>query len=60
MSWTHMVSIHARYSPIKDVVHRHEGGVTKSKKIALTGSGRAWWEDEVSREAGVDGNGRLT
>ncbi|KND90754.1 hypothetical protein TOPH_04559 [Tolypocladium ophioglossoides CBS 100239] len=46
MSRTQMVSVQARYSPIKDAVQRHEGGVSKSKKAALTGSGRAWREDE--------------
>ncbi|KJZ72070.1 hypothetical protein HIM_08525 [Hirsutella minnesotensis 3608] len=37
-----MTSVQAHHSPL----HRHDGGVTKSKKIALTGSGRAWREDE--------------
>ncbi|PHH85734.1 hypothetical protein CDD83_11238 [Cordyceps sp. RAO-2017] len=46
MSPTQMLSVQACYSPMKDVAHRHEGGVSKSKKIALTGSGRAWREDE--------------
>ncbi|KAM4062660.1 hypothetical protein HRG_007488 [Hirsutella rhossiliensis] len=46
MSQTQMLSVQPRYSPMRDVVHRHEGGVSKSKKIALTGSGRAWREDE--------------
>ncbi|RDA93511.1 hypothetical protein CP533_3960 [Ophiocordyceps camponoti-saundersi (nom. inval.)] len=41
-----MMAMHARYSPLKDPLHRHDGGVVKSKKIALTGSGRAWREDE--------------
>lgn len=48
MSRTQMVPVQARYSPINDAVQRHEGGVIKSKKAALTGSGRAWREDEVS------------
>ncbi len=47
MSRTQMISVHARYSPVGDAVRRHEGGVTKAKKAALTGSGRAWREDEV-------------
>ncbi|PFH57004.1 hypothetical protein XA68_15657 [Ophiocordyceps unilateralis] len=38
--------MHARYSPLNDPLRRHDGGVVKSKKIALTGSGRAWREDE--------------
>ncbi|PHH61619.1 hypothetical protein CDD81_8134 [Ophiocordyceps australis] len=46
MSQTQMISIHTRYSPIKDVMHRRDGGVVKGKKIAMTGSGRAWREDE--------------
>ncbi|KAL3956056.1 hypothetical protein ACCO45_008902 [Purpureocillium lilacinum] len=46
MSRTQMISVHARYSPVGDAVRRHEGGVTKAKKAALTGSGRAWREDE--------------
>ncbi|RCI16749.1 hypothetical protein L249_2494 [Ophiocordyceps polyrhachis-furcata BCC 54312] len=46
MSQTQMMAMHARYSPLKDPLHRHDGGVVKSKKIALTGSGRAWREDE--------------
>lgn len=28
-------------------MHRHENGVTKNRKTPLTGSGRAWREDEV-------------
>ncbi|KAJ6439859.1 beta-lactamase family protein [Purpureocillium lavendulum] len=46
MSRTQMVSVHSRYSPVADTVRRHEGGVAKAKKAALTGSGRAWREDE--------------
>ncbi|UNI22928.1 hypothetical protein JDV02_008772 [Purpureocillium takamizusanense] len=47
MSRTQMISVHSRYSPVGDGVRRHDGGgVTKAKKAALTGSGRAWREDE--------------
>ncbi|KAF4591396.1 Myb domain protein [Ophiocordyceps camponoti-floridani] len=46
MSQTQMMAMHPRYSPLKDPLRRHEGGIVKTKKIALTGSGRAWREDE--------------
>lgn len=55
MSRTEMVAVHeARYSPINDVMHRQDGGAAKAKKVALTGSGRAWREDEVRRRAGCE------
>ncbi|KAI0020890.1 hypothetical protein F4780DRAFT_779114 [Xylariomycetidae sp. FL0641] len=34
------------YTPTSDVLERHEYGVTKNRKLASTGGGRAWSEDE--------------
>lgn len=39
------------YNPTSDVLERHEYGVAKNRKLASTGGGRAWSEDEVSRAA---------
>lgn len=47
MSRTQVVQVHSVYTPIKDAMQRHENGVTKNRKTPLTGSGRAWREDEV-------------
>ncbi|KYK56601.1 hypothetical protein DCS_03602 [Drechmeria coniospora] len=46
MSRTQVVSVESRYSPMQDAARRHESGVSKVKKAALSGSGRAWREDE--------------
>ena len=35
------------YTPTSDVMARHEYGVTKARKPASTGGGRAWSEEEV-------------
>jgi len=35
------------YTPTTDVTERHEYGVTKNRKPASTGGGRAWSEEEV-------------
>lgn len=35
------------YTPTSDAMDRHEYGVTKNRKAASTGGGRAWSEDEV-------------
>jgi hypothetical protein len=35
------------YTPLSDVLERHEYGITKNRKPASTGGGRAWSEDEV-------------
>ncbi len=37
----------AVYAPTSDAMERHEYGVTKNRKAASTGGGRAWSEDEV-------------
>jgi hypothetical protein len=37
----------APYTPTSDAMDRHEYGVTKNRKTASTGGGRAWSEDEV-------------
>ena len=37
----------AVYAPISDAMDRHEYGVSKNRKAASTGGGRAWSEDEV-------------
>lgn len=36
------------YVPTSDALERHEYGITKHRKTASTGGGRAWSEDEVS------------
>ncbi|KAK2605887.1 hypothetical protein QQS21_003727 [Conoideocrella luteorostrata] len=46
MSRTQAVQVQSAYTPIKDAMQRHENGVTKNRKTPLTGSGRAWREDE--------------
>lgn len=47
MSQTQMLSAQPHYAAIKDGLGRHEGPASKSRKIALTGSGQAWREEEV-------------
>lgn len=42
-----MATPSASYTPTTDAMDRHEYGVTKSRKAASTGGGRAWSEDEV-------------
>jgi hypothetical protein len=37
----------ATYTPITDAMDRHNYGITKNKKSASTGGGRAWSEEEV-------------
>ncbi|KAI1259102.1 hypothetical protein F5Y18DRAFT_317902 [Xylariaceae sp. FL1019] len=34
------------YTPTSDALDRHEFGITKNRKLASTGGGRAWSEDE--------------
>ncbi|KAH8902955.1 hypothetical protein BR93DRAFT_224029 [Coniochaeta sp. PMI_546] len=34
------------YTPTSDAMDRHEYGITKNRKMASTGGGRAWSEDE--------------
>ncbi|KAH9886173.1 hypothetical protein F4778DRAFT_485025 [Xylariomycetidae sp. FL2044] len=34
------------YTPTSDAMDRHEYGITKNRKLASTGGGRAWSEDE--------------
>ncbi|KAH6839547.1 hypothetical protein B0I37DRAFT_236281 [Chaetomium sp. MPI-CAGE-AT-0009] len=41
-----MTGQHAPYTPRSDVMDRHDYGITKSRKPASTGGGRAWSEDE--------------
>lgn len=35
------------FTPTSDAMGRHEYGVTKTRKTASTGGGRAWSEEEV-------------
>lgn len=35
------------YAPTSDVLDRHDYGISKNRKLASTGGGRAWSEDEV-------------
>lgn len=44
----HMSMAPVAYTPISDAMERHDYGITKNRKTASTGGGRAWSEDEVS------------
>ncbi|KAI6382635.1 hypothetical protein MCOR25_000635 [Pyricularia grisea] len=46
MSPMHMSMAPMAYTPISDAMDRHEYGITKNRKTASTGGGRAWSEDE--------------
>ncbi|KAI9159040.1 hypothetical protein HJFPF1_07047 [Paramyrothecium foliicola] len=46
MSPPHIAPMQAVYTPVSDVHDRHDAGVSKSRKAASTGGGRAWSEDE--------------
>ncbi|KXH26117.1 hypothetical protein CSIM01_13749 [Colletotrichum simmondsii] len=47
MSPTMQLAPHtATYTPTSDAMDRHEYGITKNRKAASTGGGRAWSEDE--------------
>ena len=48
MSPTMQMAAPPTYTPTSDAMDRHEYGVTKNRKAASTGGGRAWSEDEVS------------
>lgn len=48
MSRTQLATAQVAYTTKSDAMKRHEQGVSKSKKAALTGGGRAWSEEEVS------------
>ncbi|KAK4039393.1 hypothetical protein C8A01DRAFT_16607 [Parachaetomium inaequale] len=41
-----MTGQHLPYTPRSDAMDRHDYGITKSRKTASTGGGRAWSEDE--------------
>ncbi|EAQ88750.1 hypothetical protein CHGG_05369 [Chaetomium globosum CBS 148.51] len=41
-----MTGQHAPYTPRSDAMDRHDYGITKNRKTASTGGGRAWSEDE--------------
>jgi hypothetical protein len=43
-----MTGQHVPYTPRSDAMDRHDYGISKSRKTASTGGGRAWSEDEVS------------
>ena len=43
----HMQAPAVPYTPNSDAMDRHEYGITKHRKTASTGGGRAWSEDEV-------------
>ena len=47
MSPTMQMAAPSAYTPTSDVMDRHEYGITKNRKTASTGGGRAWSEDEV-------------
>jgi hypothetical protein len=47
MSPPHIAPMQTAYTPVSDAHDRHEAGVTKNRKAASTGGGRAWSEDEV-------------
>jgi hypothetical protein len=42
-----MTGPHVPYTPRSDAIDRHDYGITKNRKTASTGGGRAWSEDEV-------------
>jgi hypothetical protein len=42
-----MTGQHVPYTPRSDAIDRHDYGITKSRKTASTGGGRAWSEEEV-------------
>jgi len=42
-----LAPLSAPYTPTGDVMARREYGVTKNRKAASTGGGRAWSEEEV-------------
>lgn len=44
---TQMSAPPAVYIPTSDAMDRHEYGISKNRKTASTGGGRAWSEDEV-------------
>lgn len=44
----------APYIPSRDVIDRHDYGVTKTRKASSTGGGRAWSDDEVGLIHGCD------
>jgi hypothetical protein len=46
MSPPHIAPMQTAYTPVSDAHDRHEAGVTKNRKAASTGGGRAWSEDE--------------
>ncbi len=47
MSPTLQMTAPAPYTPTSDAMDRHDYGVSKNRKAASTGGGRAWSEDEV-------------
>jgi hypothetical protein len=47
MSPTMQMTVPTTYTPTSDAMDRHDYGVTKNRKTASTGGGRAWSEDEV-------------
>lgn len=44
----------APYTPTSDAIDRHDYGISKSRKLASTGGGRAWSEDEVRQCADAE------
>jgi hypothetical protein len=40
----------AAYIPTSDAMDRHDYGISKNRKTASTGGGRAWSEDEVREQ----------
>jgi len=47
------------YHPTSDALDRHDYGITKNRKLASTGGGRAWSEDEVSQDVGRGTMGQI-
>ncbi|KAH7307968.1 hypothetical protein B0I35DRAFT_413341 [Stachybotrys elegans] len=46
MSPPHVSQLAAAFTPVSDAIDRHESGVSKCRKAASTGGGRAWSEEE--------------
>ncbi|KFA66014.1 hypothetical protein S40285_03706 [Stachybotrys chlorohalonatus IBT 40285] len=46
MSPPHVTQLAPAFAPVSDAIDRHDSGVSKCRKAASTGGGRAWSEDE--------------
>lgn len=51
MSPAQMATMMVSYNTTSDATIRHEYGVSKHRKTASTGGGRAWSDEEVSSQS---------